>query len=65
MAGATGSAARRTAGARGAVTRLIEVGATAPDFAADASDGQRYALRELLAGSRVMLVFYPGNDTPG
>ena len=65
MAGAAGRAARRTAGARRAVTRLIEVGATAPDFVAEASDGRTYALRELLTESRVMLAFYPGNDTPG
>ena len=47
------------------MTRLIEVGSRAPDFVADASDGRTYALRELLSESRVMLVFYPGNDTPG
>jgi len=47
------------------VTRLIEVGASAPDFVAEASDGRTYALRDLLTESRVMLAFYPGNDTPG
>ena len=44
---------------------LLAVGAPAPDFTADASDGRRYALRDLLAASRVLLAFYPGNDTPG
>jgi peroxiredoxin len=44
---------------------LITVGAEAPDFTAVASDGREYRLRELLAESHVLLVFYPGNDTPG
>jgi peroxiredoxin len=47
------------------MSRLIAVGARAPDFTADGSDGQRYTLSDLLAESRVMLAFYPGNDTPG
>jgi peroxiredoxin len=37
----------------------------APDFTASASDGNTYHLRELLKESRVLLVFYPGNNTPG
>jgi peroxiredoxin len=44
---------------------LIPAGAPAPGFTAAASDGRTYALPELLAGSRVLLAFYPGNDTPG
>ena len=44
---------------------LIAVGTAAPDFTAEASDGRRYALRDLLAAGRVLLAFYPGNDTPG
>jgi peroxiredoxin len=44
---------------------LLPVGAPAPDFTADASDGRTYRLGELLAESHVLLVFYPGNDTPG
>jgi len=48
-----------------AVSRLIAVGATAPDFTAEASDRRTYRLSDLLAESRVMLAFYPGNDTPG
>jgi peroxiredoxin len=47
------------------VSTLIAPGTPAPDFTADASDGRRYSLRELLADSRVLLAFYPGNDTPG
>ena len=47
------------------MSSLIAVGATAPDFTAAASDGQSYHLAELLRESRVLLVFYPGNDTPG
>ena len=44
---------------------LIRPGEPAPDFTALASDGHAYRLGDLLAGSRVLLVFYPGNDTPG
>lgn len=44
---------------------LIAVGTPAPDFTAAASDGRTYRLSDLLAETRVMLAFYPGNDTPG
>lgn len=47
------------------MSALIAVGRAAPAFAADGSDGRRYVLSELLAEHRVMLAFYPGNDTPG
>jgi peroxiredoxin len=47
------------------VNRLLPAGALAPDFSAQASDGQVYRLRNLLERSRVLLVFYPGNNTPG
>lgn len=47
------------------MTRLLPPGSVAPEFSADASDGRVYRLRELLELSRVLLVFYPGNDTPG
>jgi peroxiredoxin len=47
------------------MTGLLPAGAAAPEFSAEASDGRVYALRELLAESRVLLAFYPGNDTPG
>ena len=44
---------------------LLQPGSTAPEFSAQASDGQRYHLSHLLRESRVLLVFYPGNNTPG
>jgi peroxiredoxin len=44
---------------------LLQPGSLAPDFSADASDGRTYQLRRLLNESRVLLVFYPGNNTPG
>ncbi|MGB7211385.1 MAG: peroxiredoxin family protein [Gemmatimonadales bacterium] len=40
-------------------------GARAPDFTAPASNGRTVHLAEVLAEHRVLLVFYPGNDTPG
>jgi len=40
-------------------------GTPAPDFTAEASDGKTYHLRNLLQHGRVLLVFYPGNNTPG
>ena len=47
------------------MTQLLPAGIQAPDFTAAASDGRTYRLSQLLAQSRVLLVFYPGNDTPG
>jgi thioredoxin-dependent peroxiredoxin len=44
---------------------LLQPGTPAPDFTASASDGQIYQLSRLLQQSRVLLVFYPGNNTPG
>ena len=44
---------------------LIAVGAAAPDFELQASDGQTYRLRDLLGKTHVLLAFYPGNNTPG
>jgi peroxiredoxin len=44
---------------------LLQPGSLAPDFSAAASDGRTYQLRRLLNESRVLLVFYPGNNTPG
>jgi peroxiredoxin len=44
---------------------LLQPGTIAPDFTAAASDGQTYQLGRLLQESRVLLVFYPGNNTPG
>lgn len=44
---------------------LLSPESLAPDFTAEASDGRTYNLRQLLQQSRVLLVFYPGNNTPG
>jgi peroxiredoxin len=44
---------------------LLQPGALAPDFSAEGSDGQNYRLHDLVQRSRVLLVFYPGNNTPG
>ena len=49
----------------GFVIRLLEVGAAAPDFTLGGSDGRSHTLSRLLRDGHVMLVFYPGNDTPG
>jgi peroxiredoxin Q/BCP len=43
----------------------LAIGTPAPDFTARASDGQTYALGDLLARGHVALFFYPGNNTPG
>lgn len=40
-----------------------EVGERAPDFALDSTQG-KISLSERLARGRVLLVFYPGDDTP-
>jgi peroxiredoxin len=47
------------------VSLLLPAGSVAPDFALEGSDGRAHVLRELLADARVLLAFYPGNDTPG
>jgi peroxiredoxin len=44
---------------------LLPPDTVAPDFTAQASDGRTYSLRQMLGQSRVLLVFYPGNNTPG
>lgn len=44
---------------------LIDVGAAAPDFTLKASDEHTYRLSEVLARHLAMLIFYPGNNTPG
>jgi peroxiredoxin len=44
---------------------LLKPDSLAPDFTTSASDGATYRLHELLERSRVLLVFYPGNNTPG
>jgi peroxiredoxin len=47
------------------MTELLPAGSPAPDFTTAASDGDTYRLNRVLAESRVLLVFYPGNNTPG
>ena len=47
------------------MTDTIAVGAAAPDFALEGSDGQEHRLADVLTTKRVLLVFYPGNNTPG
>jgi peroxiredoxin Q/BCP len=47
------------------MTDMIEVGATAPNFELEGSDGERHRLSDVLAKRRALLVFYPGNNTPG
>lgn len=44
---------------------LLAPGTPAPEFTAPASDGRTYTLSELVRDGRVLLVFYPGNNTPG
>lgn len=45
--------------------RLVSVGDQAPAFSAAASDGGTRSLDGLLQGGPVVLIFYPGNNTPG
>ena len=42
----------------------LKVGDTAPDFTAKTGDGTTVTLSVLCTNSRVVLVFYPGDDTP-
>jgi peroxiredoxin len=46
-------------------TALLAIGDVAPFFEAPASDGKTYTLARLIAAQAVVLVFYPGNNTPG
>lgn len=45
--------------------QLITVGAVAPEFTLPATDGGPYTLSTVLTEHHVVLVFYPGNNTPG
>jgi peroxiredoxin len=65
MAGAAGGTAAGPGCVGRPVIALLPAGSQAPRFTAAASDGQTYRLDDLLLQSRVLLVFYPGNDTPG
>ena len=44
---------------------LIKVGDKAPDFELAASDGKTYTLSDVLQRHLALLVFYPGDNTPG
>lgn len=44
---------------------LIRPGDVAPTFDVEASDGSRVRLADVLQQAMVLLLFYPGNDTPG
>jgi peroxiredoxin len=43
----------------------LKPGDVAPDFAAAGSDDRTWRLSEVLRESAVLLIFYPGNNTPG
>ncbi len=43
---------------------MIKEGDPAPDFALPADDGKTYSLKDL-RGQKVVLYFYPKDDTPG
>jgi peroxiredoxin Q/BCP len=43
---------------------LLQVGDTAPDFEVADADGKVWHLAEL-RGQKVVLYFYPADDTPG
>ena len=43
----------------------LPVGSEAPAFRLEGSDGKVSDLGQVLERSRVLLLFYPGNDTPG
>jgi peroxiredoxin Q/BCP len=47
------------------MTLTIAAGSAAPDFTLAGSDGQEHRFSDVLKDSRVLLVFYPGNNTPG
>ncbi len=43
---------------------LLKQGSLAPDFALQAADGKTYRLSEVRKSKNVVLVFYPGDNTP-
>lgn len=46
-------------------SELLSVGDSAPDFTAPLSDGGTVRLSSYVGHKRVILVFYPGDNTPG
>src|SRR5438094_387672 len=43
---------------------MPKLGDKAPDFSLPASDGNNYTLQQFRGKNHVVLVFYPGDDTP-
>ncbi len=43
---------------------MLEAGDAAPDFDLEDAEGHRWRLQDL-AGQKVVLYFYPADDTPG
>jgi peroxiredoxin Q/BCP len=52
------------ASAAAAEAKLLDVGAPAPDFTAEAHDGKTIAMKDL-RGKPVVVYFYPKDETPG
>jgi thioredoxin-dependent peroxiredoxin len=44
---------------------LLPVGSPAPEFVAEASNGERVSLSQFRGDRSVLLMFYPKDDTPG
>ena len=47
------------------MSELITRGTKAPQWEASASDGKSYKLSDVLKRDLALLIFYPGNNTPG
>ncbi|MEM1312217.1 MAG: peroxiredoxin [Patescibacteria group bacterium] len=44
----------------------LSIGDKAPDFSAETQSGEKITLSHLLkTGQKILLIFYPGDDTPG
>ncbi|GJL94224.1 MAG: peroxiredoxin [Hyphococcus sp.] len=46
------------------MAKPLEIGAKAPAFSIEGDDGSKYALKDL-KGKKIVLYFYPKDDTPG
>jgi thioredoxin-dependent peroxiredoxin len=49
----------------GGATMLLDIGGKAPAFTLVSSDGDTVRLSDFTGKSNVMLIFYPGDETPG
>jgi hypothetical protein len=68
MAAAAGPGAAAPTGRaddRGEEGRMAEIGEMAPDFAVKGTKGDEVRLSGFRWRKRVLLVFYPGDNTPG